>query len=229
MPLDGKKHGGHRDRLRERFIRDGLDSFEEHNILELLLFYTIPQKDTNELSHALLDRFGSLEGVFHAEVEELTRVDGIGEHTARYLNMFSTLIDSYIIDRMQNEIISGIQNITEFAVRKLAFSQTECLMIIFIDNKQSMLNWQYLQEGFVTPDSLDRRAIVRMVMGTNTTHVMLARNKIKGKTRLDKNDRMIAQEISDTLRTIGVELFDYILVGGDRSYITLTGKSEAVQ
>ena len=97
MSSDGKKHGGHRDRLRERFIRDGLDGFEEHNILEMLLFYPIPQKDTNELAHALLDRFGSLESVFNATPEELMQIDGVGEHTARFLSMFSKTIDARIL------------------------------------------------------------------------------------------------------------------------------------
>ena len=223
MPLDGKKHGGHRNRLRERFVKDGLDGFEEHNILEMLLFYTIPQRDTNEIAHALLDRFGSLEGVFNAKTEELVEVNGTGEYSAQFLSMFSKLIDSYIDDRRQNEIISGIHNITEFIVRKLAFSQTECLMIFFIDNKQSVLSWHYLQEGCVFPDNLDKRTIMRMIMGTNTTHVILARNYIKGQTKLRKNDLTVALTISEMFRTIGVGLFDYIVVGRDRSYATLTG------
>lgn len=223
MPLDGKKHGGHRNRLRERFVKDGLDGFEEHNILEMLLFYTIPQRDTNEIAHALLDRFGSLEGVFNATTEELVEVNGTGEYSAQFLSMFSKLIDSYIDDRRQNEIISGIHNITEFIVRKLAFSQTECLMIFFIDNKQSVLSWHYLQEVCVFPDNLDKRTIMRMIMGTNTTHVILARNYIKGQTKLRKNDLTVALTISEMFRTIGVGLFDYIVVGRDRSYATLTG------
>ena len=225
MPLDGKKHGGHRDRLRERFIKDGLDGFEEHDILEMLLFYTIPQKDTNELAHSLLDSFGSLEGVFNASPEELMKVEGIGAHTAQFLSLFSKLIESYISDRRQNEIISGIENITEFAVRKLAFSPTECLLVFFIDNKQSLLSWHCLQYGCVTPDDIDTRMILRMVMGTNTTHVMLARNNLKGKTKLGKKDNGIALVVSEALRPIGMGLFDYVVVGHDRSYVTMFGNA----
>ena len=225
MPLDGKKHGGHRNRLRERYIKDGLDGFEEHNILEMLLFYTIPQKDTNELAHSLLDRFGHLEGVFNASPDELMKVEGIGEYTAQYLSLFSTLIESYIMDRRQHEIITGIENITEFTVRKLAFSPTECLLAFFIDNKQSLLSWHCWQDGCVTLDDIDTRAILRMVMGTNTTHVMLARNTVKGKARLMKKDNGIALVVSEALRPIGMGLFDYVVVGRDRSYVTMFGNA----
>lgn len=226
MPLDGKKHGGHRDRLRERFLRDGLDSFEEHNILELLLFYPIPQKDTNELAHALLDRFGSMEGVFNAGVGQLMQVDGVGEHTALFLSLFSEMTASYIEDRRQNEIIIGMRGITEFVVRKLTYSPTECLLIIFIDNKQCMLNWHYLQEGTVSDDNLDIRTIMRMLMGTNTTHVLLARNYLKGKCSLKKTDLSLASQVSDALRGIGVQLFDYIVVGSNNAVVTLNGNAD---
>ena len=226
MPLDGKKHGGHRDRLRERFLRDGLDSFEEHNILELLLFYPIPQKDTNELAHALLDRFGSMEGVFNAGVGQLMQVDGVGEHTALFLSLFSEMTASYIEDRRQNEIIIGMRGITEFVVRKLTYSPTECLLIIFIDNKQCMLNWHYLQEGTVSDDNLDIRTIMRMLMGTNTTHVLLARNYLKGKCSLKKTDLSLASRVSDALRGIGVQLFDYIVVGSNNAVVTLNGNAD---
>lgn len=225
MPLDGKKHVGHRERLKERFIREGLDGFEEHNILELILFYTIPQKDTNELAHELLDRFGSLEGVFCAGTEQLMQVEGVGEHTALFLSMFDELMEAYREDRRQNEFIIGTGNISEFAVRKLAYSQTERLMVIFIDNKQCMLNWHYLQEGYISAEDIDIRTVIRMVMGTNTTHVLLARNYIKATGIVRKTDFTVATRVSDALRGIGVSLFDYIVVGKNNTVATLNGNA----
>ena len=223
MPLDGKKHGGHRNRMRERFIKEGLDNFEEHNILEMLLFYAIPQRDTNELAHSILDRFGSLEAVFDAPVEELVRVDGVGEHTAMFLHMFSTLTDVYIEDRKQYEIISTTGGIIDFIIKKLAVMQSECLMIVFIDNKNAMISWNILQEGYVSLERLDKRNIVRMIMGTNTTHIMLARSCARGKAKISRTDRSIALDISLLLRSIGVGLYDYIVVGNDRSFLPLIG------
>ena len=226
MPSDGNRHIGHRDRLRERFISDGLDGFEEHNILELLLFYTIPQKDTNELAHSLLDAFGSLEGVFNASPEALMQVDDVGEHTAYFMSMISEVLKSYIDDRRQNEMITGVENITGFAVRKLSFSPAESLLVFFIDNKCSLLSWHCLQEDIISPGNIDKRAILRMVMGTNTTYVMLARNYIgRRRSKSGRKDHAIAHIVSEALRPTGVKMLDYIIVGGDHSFETLFGNA----
>lgn len=78
-------HKDHRSRLRKRYEENGLDSFEDHNVLELLLFYAIPRRDTNPAAHRLISKFGSLSGVFSASVEELQTVEGIGKSSAEYL------------------------------------------------------------------------------------------------------------------------------------------------
>ena len=81
-------HDGHRDRLKQRFLAEGLDNFSQVQVLELLLFYCIPRKDTNEVAHRLLDRFGSLSQVLETRVEDLEKVDGIGHNTAVFLSLF---------------------------------------------------------------------------------------------------------------------------------------------
>ena len=88
-------HEGHRDRLRKRFLDEGLDNFHDHNVLELLLFYSIPRKDTNEEAHNLIDTFGSLSGVFNASHEDLCKVKGIGENTATLIKMMPELFKKY--------------------------------------------------------------------------------------------------------------------------------------
>ena len=92
-------HDGHRNRLRQRFVQDGLDNFDEINVLELMLFYCIPRKDTNDLAHRLLDKFGSLANTLDASVEELAKVDGIGENAAIFLSLFSAVSRFYQVQR----------------------------------------------------------------------------------------------------------------------------------
>ena len=88
-------HEGHRQRLKERFLREGLDHFEPHTVLELLLFYAVPQRDTNELAHRLIARFGSLDAVFDAAFDELCAVEGIGRNTATLLKLVPDLTRRY--------------------------------------------------------------------------------------------------------------------------------------
>ena len=75
-------HAGHRSRMKNRFLKTGLDSFEPHEVLELLLFYAIPKRDTNKIAHDLIENFGSIAGVLNAPYELLIQIDGIGEHAA---------------------------------------------------------------------------------------------------------------------------------------------------
>lgn len=218
MALNGSIHGGHRERLKDRFLNEGLDGFEEHNILEILLFYAVPQKDTNELAHALLARFGSLSAVFSAEEEELMQVEGVAKHTACYLRMYSDLIDAYLDDRQENALIVSVRNIVDHVVRLLAVSEVECLVICFIDNKETMISRYYILEGYVSPELLDTKSIIRMVLGTNATHAVLARNYLQKKPAFGKKDFVILGKVSDALRKVGIGLYDYIITGRDRTY-----------
>ena len=99
MPCE---HDGHRKRLKARFIKSGLDDFEPHNVLELLLFYSVPRKDTNPLAHRLINRFGSLSGVFDAKPEELMKVDGVTENTAVLISMIPQAARKYLEDKGLN-------------------------------------------------------------------------------------------------------------------------------
>ena len=84
-------HSGHRQRLKDRFLQNGADGFEKHQLLELLLFYGIPQKDTNPIAHELINRFGSIRGVFEASIEALCEVDGISAHTATLIKLIPAI------------------------------------------------------------------------------------------------------------------------------------------
>ena len=103
--MDKVSHEGHRQRLKNRFLTEGLDSFETHNILELLLFYSIPQRDTNGIAHKLLDTFGSLKGVFEADFEELIKIDGIKENTATLLKLIPEVARAYFHEEMDEQKI----------------------------------------------------------------------------------------------------------------------------
>lgn len=98
MPQNDVDHRQHRQRLKERFLQEGLDSFDPVNILELMLFYAIPQGDTNPTAHRLLDTFGSLSGVMNASVENLCQVKGVGQHAATLIKLFAAVVRPYLDD-----------------------------------------------------------------------------------------------------------------------------------
>lgn len=91
-PRPGGVHAGHRSRMRHRFLVSGLDGFQDHEVLEFLLYYSIPRRDVNETAHLLLDRFGSVQGVLDASEKELCQVPGVGPCTAHFLNIIPELM-----------------------------------------------------------------------------------------------------------------------------------------
>jgi len=93
-------HSGHRQRVKQRFLKEGLDHFDDHQVLELLLFYGLPYQDTNGLAHQLIDFFGSLAGVFEADYHDLMKIKGVGSNTALMLTMVPEVSRRYLIEQI---------------------------------------------------------------------------------------------------------------------------------
>ena len=119
-------HDGHRERLKKRFTEEGLDNFEEVNVLELLLFYCIPRRDTNPIAHALLDRFETLVNVLDAPVEELEKVDGISHHAATFLKLSTAVNKYYMVKRqLQTPFWTVPKSMEDFWCPKSTVSETK--------------------------------------------------------------------------------------------------------
>ncbi len=127
-------HDGHRERLRERFINHGLDSFNEIEALELLLFYAIPRRDTNPLAHALLDRFGGLDGVFSATEQELCDVPGISTGTACLLRMIPQIMRKSEVERASRVVeINSIKDAADYLIPRFRYERDELLILLCLD------------------------------------------------------------------------------------------------
>ena len=112
------EHSGHRDRLRERYLSEGLDGFPPHNVLELLLFYSVPRRDTNVLAHRLIEQFGSLVGVLNAAPEQLAQVEGIGMNAAVHLHLVADIARRYYAEAVRRKGDTG-ENLVELLERRL--------------------------------------------------------------------------------------------------------------
>ena len=119
-------HEGHRDRLRERFEKEGLLHFQDHEVLELMLFYAIPRKDTNPIAHRLLDAFGSLTGVLEAQISDLEKVEGIGHNTAVYIKLNVEIMKKYRTDKLKRSVrIVTMKDAGEYACELLFAAKEE--------------------------------------------------------------------------------------------------------
>ena len=153
-------HDGHRQRMKERFARHGLDSFAEHEVLELLLYYAIPRRDTNELAHTLLDRFGSLERVLLAPREELMKVPGVGEGAALLLTLVPAVSQYTHRHAPQETILNSVDASGWYFMRLLRHERRELLYQACLDGKGKLLSCRCLSEGGVNMAAVTLRQIV---------------------------------------------------------------------
>ena len=214
-------HDGHRQRLKERFLRSGLDSFTDVQVLELALFYCIPRKDTNPIAHALLEHFGSLSQVLEASVEELQNVPGIGENTATYLTMLPQIGRFYLVDRSQREVIlPTIDKCGAYLVPYFFGRGTESVFLLCLDAKCKVLCCREVGQGSVNSAGISVRKIVEIALGTNATTVVLAHNHPSGLALPSAEDIQTTRRVAAALKAVEVHLADHIVVA-DGDYVSM--------
>lgn len=206
-------HDKHRERVRSRYLNEGLDSFEPHQILEMMLFYTIPRKDTNETAHLLLDKFGSLSNVFEAPPKELMKVAGIGESSAIFLNLISQLKRKYELDKLQNkEYIRNTEEAGEYAKTLFYGRIYECFFMIMLNAKNKIIHTEKISEGTLTETSVYPRNIVRSALQNNACSVIIAHNHPSGSMTPSREDADTTNAVKNALAYVNIELRDHIIV-----------------
>ena len=209
-------HDGHRQRLKERFRTEGLDNFSDIQVLELLLFYCIPRKDTNPIAHALLDRFGSLSQVLDAPIAELAKVPGMGENAATFLSLTTAVGRYYQVDRAMNvDILTSVEKCGQYLVPFFYGRRNETVFLLCLDAKCKVLCCNEIGEGSVNSAGVPRRRIVEAALGVNATTVILAHNHPSGIALPSGEDVQTTQRVAAALSTVDIVLADHIIVADD--------------
>ena len=210
------EHSGHRARMRKRFLDHGLDNFDDHNALELLLFYALPRKDTNALAHGLMRRFGSLDAVFDAPVEELMAVEGMGQSAAALIRLVPALGRRYRMRRDEpGQILRDTEAAGRYLVPRFLGERDECVLLVCLDAKMKLLACQELGRGDVRHTGLNLRKLAETALSRNAAAVILAHNHVSGVALPSPEDRETTARAWQLLQTLNVELIDHIIVGGD--------------
>lgn len=208
-------HKGHRQRVKKRFLKEGLDSFAEHEILELLLFYVIPQKDTNEIAHELLARFGSLDNVLSAKPHELCKVKYIKEEAATFL-CFMGQLKGRIAVRPKRKILRDIEEAGEFCCELLKEYTEERLILISLNGKMDVLCVDTISKGDFSSTKVDIRKIVELALERRAVSVILAHNHPGDTPHPSDNDLISTGHIMSVLEGLGIEFTDHIVCSGDK-------------
>ena len=209
-------HTGHRKRVKDEFLANGLNGLPDHRVLELLLFYAIPQGDVNPLAHALTDHFGSLAGVFHATPEQLMAVDGVGYNTAVLIRLVPAVAARYLQD---NSSFDG-QLVSTWQFRELLLplffgQRNELAYLVCMDGKSKHIVTRKLGEGIADTVQITTRKALEAALACNATRVALAHNHVSGVALWSDADLDTTLRLKTVLREAGIELVDHFIIAGD--------------
>jgi len=200
--------------VKKRFLETGLKGFDDVNVLELLLFYGKPQQDTNPTAHELLNRFGSIHGVFEASVEELKSVPGVGESCAVLLKLIPQICKRYMFSKKkQTKRISYVEELYDYVMPLFAFDSDEYLYMLSLDSGNTILDCSEISTGAVDSVNVDTRKLIKIAMEKHASKIVLAHNHPSGILMPSRSDVAFTKTMENALKVFGIELMDHIIVG----------------
>ena len=213
-------HEGHRERLRRSFLENGAQSITDIQAMELLLFYALPRRDTNVTAHLLLQRFGSLDGVFAASAEDLCEVEGVGEYAAALLLLVPELMKKARISKARE--LRQIRNSEDAGQYLLPFfmnEQDEVAYLLCLDNKRAVICCAEMGRGVVNSVDTSVRRMVEKALKVKAVSVILAHNHPNGIAMPSREDDIFTRTLFNAMETVGIHLEDHIIVA-DEDYIS---------
>jgi len=204
---------GHRKRLRERFLKSGVSGFQDYELLELLLTYVIPRKDTKPLAKALLRQFGSLGGVLDASVAELCEIKSIGRESALLIKLMRGLITEYQREkRLARRRFHSPADVAEYLRIEMGGLRDEQFRCLFLNSQNELIAEEVIQDGTVDQAVVYPRKVLEAGLRHKASGVILAHNHPGGSLRPSRNDIDLTQRIGKAAREIGLKVHDHIVV-----------------
>jgi len=210
---DNEMHEGHRDRLTKRYLNEGFEGFEDHELLEFLLFYALPRVDTNSIAHQLLDKFGSLAGVLEANANDLEQVGGIGPKAAAYLTMFPEAFRAYERSKLgRRPPIRSIREACAYARTLLFGKPIEQIYVIWLNTQNRVIHTERLSEGSVSESPVYVSRVAAAALRHHAVRGIVTHNHPGGCVKPSSADIRATQDILRALAVLGIELVDHIII-----------------
>ena len=210
-------HTGHRGRVKEEFLTRGLEGWPDHRVLELLLFYAIPQGDVNPLSHELIDRFGSLDGALDALPEELMKVKGVGEHSVVLMKLIPAIVGRYLEGRTGPGVIIHTAAEAGHVLAPYFYGvRNEMAYVLCLDAKEKLLGVKKISEGNNSNSDVTIRRVAEECLALRASFCYLAHNHVSNVALPSPEDMNTTNVIRNALEPLGVWLLDHLVfVDGD--------------
>ena len=206
-------NAGHRERLRERFLKEGLTNFQPHNVLEMLLFFSYTQGDTNKVAHALIERFGSLSAVLDAPYEELCKVKGIGPASAVLITFSAQLAKLYYADQVKEKLFfTSSELFRKHVAAQFMGLKNEATYLFCLNNAGQLQHSCKVSLGTKYSVSLDNRTLLETAFRHNASKVVLAHNHPNGLAAPSADDVRRTESAAKLFSNVQIQLLDHLIV-----------------
>jgi len=212
-------HEGHRDRMRLRFLQEGADGMATHEILEMLLYGTIPRGDTNEIAHHLLDDFGSITNLLEADPYEIAKTAGVGVKSAVFISLLHELIRRYEREKTdQKPSLTSLPRSVDYCKALLAYRPTECFYAVCLDSRRKIIHTSKISEGTINDAAVSPRMVVEKALRYKATGILLCHNHPGGNVTPSYADINMTNQLRKMLGPLGVEVIDHIIIGENQYF-----------
>lgn len=211
-------HKGHRQRMLKKYLEHGIDCFEDHEVLEIFLFTAYSRRNTNDISHKLIDKFGSLEGVLSAGYDELREVDDVGVTAAALISFMKDFAKRYGKEEFCGIKLDTSDSVREFCYKLLKNTTAEEAHVLFLDQTLNLIGESQISRGGSDSVDFDLRMIVTRAIRTQCSNVILAHSHPRGVLLPSGADVAATRRVAQSLSSIGINLIDHIIVNEEDSY-----------
>lgn len=212
------KNAGHRKRLKKRFVETGFEGLAEHEILELILFYAIPYKDTKDLAKSILEEYGTIANLFESDVQDIVTRTKVSEHTAILISLIFSTYKVYLKSKDELPILKSASAVNRYLKTFYVGTIRECFYVICLDAKKKLIKTCLISEGSATQTQIYVRNIIECVLKNGATQVILTHNHPSGKLTPSFSDVESTKQIVRALNTISVKVLDHIIVCDDNYF-----------
>lgn len=218
--MNEKDSQGHRERIKEKFLKNGIDGFAEYEILELLLTYCIPRKDTKPIAKELLNKFKSLDNVFKADFDKLSAIDGLGKNSIVFFKLIGDLPSIIYKDELKNKKlvdketlkISNKDILLKYLRNKIGYEEIEKFYVLYLSSSNEVIEFEENSVGTLDRSSVYPREIYKKIINLNAKSVILAHNHPSDNITPSKCDIELTNEIAKGLKNFGALLIEHIII-----------------
>ena len=211
---------GHRQRLRDKFLAQGIEAFTDAEIIELLLTFGTPRSDCKEAARELLARFGSLPAVLDAAPVQLQQVKGVGPKNTFALHFIQGVARRYLHQRVVGkEYVRSSREVADYLIHSMRGLQHEVLTVVFLDAAHAVLDATVVAEGTVTVNTIYPRELVKAALARNASALVIAHNHPSGSLTPSRQDSELTRSLYLVCSFMHLDLLDHLIIGaGDQVY-----------